>query len=113
MNVRELGAVLNRLRPGNQAELAQAIGQNATIRVWLSQDGKVPTEAELAQEYIRYQADVAVEVVYQKRAVEYPPLESVIDAVDKALIGEKVEWNALVVRMDAIKAKYPLPGESP
>ena len=43
----------------------------------------------------------------QKRKIEYPPLGEILDALFKKEAGDSTEWDALTVRREAIKTKYP------
>jgi hypothetical protein len=45
----------------------------------------------------------------KRRAAEYPPIVDALDALYWQAKGDPSKWAAYVAKIDAIKAKYPIP----
>ena len=72
---------------------------------WLDQNQTQPTEAEIAAEVARLQAEYAAQEYQRQRATEYPPIGDQLDALWK---GGDAAAEMLATVM-AVKAKYPKP----
>jgi hypothetical protein len=72
---------------------------------WLDNEHTKPTEAEIAAEVARLQAEYERNEYQRKRAPEYPPIGDQLDALWKG--GEDAE--EMLAKVQAVKAKYPKP----
>lgn len=70
---------------------------------WLDQNQTQPTEAEIAAEVARLQAEYEAKEYQRQRAAEYP---SFADQFDLLYHGGYDAWKAAI---DAVKTKYPKP----
>ena len=68
---------------------------------WLDQNQTQPTEAEIAAEVARLQAEYEAKEYQRQRAAEYP---SFADQFDLLYHGGYDAWKAAI---DAVKTKYP------
>jgi len=73
---------------------------------WLDTNQTQPTEAEIAAEVIRLQAEYDAQAYARSRAPEYPPIGDQLDALFKA--GVYPAEMAAVIQ--AVKDKYPKEG---
>jgi hypothetical protein len=62
------------------------------------------TEAEIAAEITRLQAEYDAKEYQRKRAAEYPPITDYIDGVVK---GDQAQIQSYINACLAVKAKYP------
>ena len=86
---------LHSLRPG-----AEWILRGDELE-WLDQSQTQPTEAEIAAEVARLQAEYEAKEYQRQRAAEYP---SFADQFDLLYHGGYDAWKAAI---DAVKTKYP------
>jgi len=70
---------------------------------WMDTEQTQPTEAEIAAEVIRLQAEYDAQAYARNRAPEYPPIGDQLDALFKA--GVYPAEMAAVIQ--AVKDKYP------
>lgn len=94
--IRKPDALLS-LRPG-----AQWVLRGDDLE-WLDTAQTQPTDAEIAAEIARLQADYAAKQYQRDRAAEYP---SFADQFDLLYHGGYDAWKAAI---DAIKQEYPKP----
>ena len=73
---------------------------------WLDTNQTQPTEAEIAAEVIRLQAEYDAQAYARSRAPEYPPIGDQLDALFKAGVFP-AEMAAVI---QAVKDKYPKEG---
>lgn len=73
---------------------------------WQSTDQTVPSEAEIAAEVARLEAEYAATEYQRKRADEYPPMSDYLDGVVK---GDQAQIDKYIADCLAVKAKYPKP----
>lgn len=78
-------------------------GDYASIE-WLDEVHPKPTEAEIAAEVARLQAEYDANEYQRKRALEYPPITDYIDGVVK---GDQAQIDAYIAACLAVKAKHP------
>ena len=71
---------------------------------WLDTEQTQPTEAEIADEVARLQAEYEAKAYQRSRASEYPPITDYLDGVVK---GDQVQIDAYIAACQAVKAKYP------
>ena len=86
---------LRSLRPGAEWVIGGDVLQ------WVDQNQTRPTDAEIAAEITRLQADYDAKEYQRKRAKEYP---STADQFDLLYHGGYDAWKAAI---DAVKTKYP------
>jgi hypothetical protein len=79
-------------------------GDNYSGLGWLDQNQTQPTEAEIAAEVARLQAEYEAKEYQRQRAAEYP---SFADQFDLLYHGGYDAWKAAI---DAVKTKYPKEG---
>ncbi len=91
---------LSTLRPG--AEWYIQVGDIT----WLDETQTRPTDAEIAAEIARLEAEYAAQEYARKRAAEYPPMSDYLDGVVK---GDQAQIDKYIVDCLAVKAKYPKP----
>ena len=70
---------------------------------WHSTNQTQPTEAEIAAEITRLQAEYDAQAYARSRASEYPAIGDQLDALWKG--GD--EAAAMLAKVQAVKAKYP------
>jgi hypothetical protein len=72
---------------------------------WLDTEQTLPTDAEIATELARLQAQYDAKEYARKRAPEYPPIGDQLDALWKggAAAAE------MLAKVQAVKTKYPKP----
>jgi len=75
---------------------------------WLDTEQTQPTDAEIAAEITRLEADYAAKQYQRDRASEYPSITDYIDGVVK---GDQAQIQAYIDACLAVKAKYPKPAE--
>lgn len=92
---------LHSLRP--QAEWAIQNQDYATLE-WLDNTQSKPSEAELATEVTRLEAEWNATEYQRQRAAEYPPITDYIDGVVK---GDSAQVQKYIDECLAVKAKYP------
>ena len=80
------------------------IGDTYSGIEWLSDGQQIPTEAEVAAEQSRLQAEYDSAEYQRKRAAEYPPITDYLDGVVK---GDQAQIDAYIAACQAVKAKYP------
>jgi hypothetical protein len=73
---------------------------------WLDTNQTQPTEAEIAAEVIRLQAEYAAQAYARSRVTEYPPIGDQLDALFKA----GVYPAEMAAAIQAVKDKYPKEG---
>lgn len=88
------------LRPG-----AQWVLRGDEIE-WLDEAQTRPTDAEIAAEVARLEAEYAATEYQRKRAAEYPPMSDYLDGVVK---GDQAQIDKYIADCLAVKAKYPKP----
>ena len=86
---------LHSLRPGAQWVLRDGVLE------WIDQNQTQPTEAEIAAEVARLQAEYEAKEYQRQRAAEYP---SFANQFDLLYHGGYDAWKAAI---DAVKTKYP------
>ena len=91
---------LQSLRPGAQWVLR---GDNLE---WLDTEQTQPTEAEIAVEVERLQAEYEAKEYQRQRAAEYPPITDYLDGIVK---GDTEQVQAYIDACLAVKVKYPKP----
>ena len=64
------------------------------------------TDAEIAAEVIRLQAEYEAKEYARKRQKEYPPVTDYLDGVVK---GNQTQIDAYIAACQAVKTKYPKP----
>lgn len=94
---------LQSLRPG-----AQWVLRGDDLE-WLDQEQTQPTDAEIAAEITRLQAEYDAKEYQRDRAPEYPTLAEFADAYYWAQKGNNDLMDAYVAKCDAVKLKYPKP----
>ena len=72
---------------------------------WLDTEQTRPTDAEIAAEITRLQAEYDAKEYARKRAPEYPPIGDQLDALWKG--GDAAA--EMLAKVQAVKAKYPKP----
>jgi hypothetical protein len=98
-------AIIN-LRPGAAWSLD---GDDYSGLEWLDQEQTKPTEQELVEETERVVQEQLRNLYQRKRRLEYPPLGDQLDALWKG--GDAAE--EMLAKVQAIKDKYPKPGQNP
>ena len=88
------------LRPG-----AQWVLRDGALE-WLDEVQTRPTDAEIAAEVARLEAEYAATEYQRKRAAEYPPMSDYLDGVVK---GDQAQIDKYIADCLAVKAKYPKP----
>lgn len=73
---------------------------------WLDEVQQRPTDAEIASEVARLQAEFDAAQYQRQRAAEYPPITDYLDGVVK---GDQAQIDAYIADCQAVKAKYPKP----
>jgi hypothetical protein len=73
---------------------------------WLDTEQTQPTDAEIAAEVQRLQAEYDSKAYARSRAAEYPPITDYIDGVVK---GDQAQVQTYIDACLAVKAKYPKP----
>jgi len=73
------------------------------ILIWHDTNQTQPTEAEIAAEVIRLQAEYDAQAYARSRVTEYPPIGDQLDALFKAGVFP-AEMAAVI---QAVKDKYP------
>ena len=73
---------------------------------WLDEVQTCPTDAEIAAEVARLEAEYAATEYQRKRAAEYPPMSDYLDGVVK---GDQAQIDKYIADCLAVKAKYPKP----
>jgi len=91
------------LRPG-----AQFILRGNEIE-WHDTEQTQPTDAEIATEITRLQADYASKLYQRNRAAEYPPFADLADALYHQSKGDETKLTAYLTKCEAVKTKYPKP----
>jgi len=91
------------LTPGAEWTLT---GDEYAGLTWISEDIKQPTQAAVAKEVKRLQAEYDAAEYQRLRAAEYPSINDYIDGVVK---GDEAQVAAYVAACLAVKAKYPKP----
>lgn len=91
------GNALLSLRPGSEWVIR---GDNIE---WLDTKQTRPTDAEIAAEVIRLQAEYDAKEYARKRAPEYPPIGDQLDALFKAGAFPA----DMAAKIQAVKDKYP------
>ena len=92
------------LRPGAQWMLRD--DDYANIE-WIDTIQAKPTEEEIAVEIIRLQAEYDNKQYQRDRAVEYPPLADLADAMYWAAQGDNTKLDNYYAACEAVKQKYP------
>lgn len=85
------------LRPG-----AEWVIRNGSLE-WLDTQQTQPTDAEMASEVIRLQAEHDAKKYARKRAAEYPSIGDQLDALWKG--GDAAA--EMLAKVQAVKTKYP------
>jgi hypothetical protein len=85
------------LRPG-----AEWVIHNDNLK-WLDTKHTQPTDAEIASEVIRLQAENDTKEYARKRAAEYPTIGDQLDALWKG--GDAAA--EMLAKVNAVKTKYP------
>jgi uncharacterized small protein (DUF1192 family) len=88
------------LRPNSKWQVID----NDTI-VWLDTEQTQPTDAEIAAEITRLEADYAAKQYQRSRAAKYPAIGDQLDALWKG--GAAAE--EMLAAVMAVKSKYPKP----
>jgi len=70
---------------------------------WLDTNQTQPTEAEIAAEVIRLQAEYDAQAYARSRVTEYPPIGDQLDALFKAGVFPA----EMAAAIQAVKDKYP------
>ena len=96
--VKKISGALLSLRPGAQWVL------HGDDLEWLDTEQVKPTEAEIAAEVARLQAEYDNNEYQRQRASEYPPITDYLDGVVK---GDQAQIDAYIAACQAVKAKYP------
>lgn len=86
------------LRPGAQWTLC---GDDLE---WVDTVQTQPTDAEIAAEIVRLQAEYDAKEYQRLRAAEYPDFRDYLDGVVK---GDQAQIDAYIAACQAVKAKYP------
>lgn len=73
---------------------------------WLDTEQTRPTDAEIAAEITRLEADYAAKQYQRDRAAEYPDFKDYLDGIVK---GDQAQIDAYIAACQAVKAKYPKP----
>lgn len=73
---------------------------------WLDNEQTQPTDAEIAAEISRLQAERDATEYQRQRRAEYPPITDYLDGVVK---GDQAQIDAYIAACQAVKAKYPKP----
>jgi hypothetical protein len=74
---------------------------------WLDQNQTQPTDAEIAAEVTRLQAEYDAKAYQRSRATEYPSLADFADAYYWAQNGDDTKMTAYIEKCAAVKEKYP------
>ncbi len=91
---------LQSLRPG-----AQWVLRGDDLE-WLDTEQTQPTEAEIAVEVERLQAEYEAIEYQRQRAAEYPPITDYLDGIVK---GDTEQVQTYIDACLAVKVKYPKP----
>lgn len=94
---------LHSLRP--QSEWSIQNKDYSTLE-WLDNTQSKPSEAELATEVSRLEAEWNATEYQRLRAAEYPPMSDYLDGVVK---GDQAQIDKYIADCQAVKAKYPKP----
>ena len=74
---------------------------------WLDANQTKPTEAEIAAEVTRLQAEYNAKAYQRSRATEYPSLADFADAYYWAQNGDDTKMTAYIEKCAEVKEKYP------
>lgn len=74
---------------------------------WKNYDVAPITEEQINAEVLRLQAEYDSKDYQRKRAVEYPPLTDLADAMYWAAQGDNTKLEAYYAACEAVKLKYP------
>lgn len=74
---------------------------------WNDTEQTQPTEAEIATEVTRLQAEYDAQEYARSRVTEYPSLAEFADAYYWAQKGDNTLMDAYVAKCDDVKTKYP------
>jgi hypothetical protein len=99
MRISKINAILS-LSPG-----AEVVVRGEEVE-WINPSVAPVTEAQIATELVRLQADYDSKEYQRKRAVEYPPVTDYLDGIVK---GNTAQVQAYVDACLAVKEKYPKP----
>jgi len=87
----------------NLVPSAKFSSANRVITEWLTEGVAQPTDAEIAAEITRLEADYAAKQYQRKRAAAYP---SIADQLDQIYHEGIDAWKATIA---AVKQEYPKP----
>ena len=96
-----------------KSEILQSLRPNAQwvlrgdILEWVDTIQTEPTEQELQLENIRLQAEYDAREYQRRRALEYPPLADLADAMYWASQGDNTKLDNYYAACEAVKLKYP------
>lgn len=88
------------LRPNSEWILSDGVLE------WRDQTQTKPTDAEIASEVARLQAEYDAIEYQRQRAAEYPPITDYLDGVVK---GDQAQIDKYIADCQAVKVKYPKP----
>ena len=74
---------------------------------WLDTNQTKPTDAQIAAEVTRLQAEYDAKAYQRSRASEYPSLADFADAYYWAQNGDDTKMTAYIEKCEAVKTKYP------
>jgi hypothetical protein len=74
---------------------------------WFDTEQTRPTDAEIATELARLQAQYDANEYQRFRVDEYPPLTDLADALYHQSKGDETKLTAYLAKCEAVKQKYP------
>jgi hypothetical protein len=74
---------------------------------WFDTEQTQPTDAEIATELARLQAQYDANEYQRLRVDEYPPLTDLADALYHQSKGDETKLTAYLAKCEAVKQKYP------
>lgn len=104
-----IGEALQRLRPGSEWIIN---GDSYSGLKWLDPDTIPPTEEEVIAEIEIVKKEFENTQYQRDRKPEYPKWEVFADALYWQSKGDDSKMAAYVAACDAVKAKYPKPGDN-
>jgi len=99
MRISKIDAILS-LSPG-----AEVVVRGEEVE-WIKPSIAPVTEAQIAAELVKLQADYDSKEYQRKRAAEYPPVTDYLDGIVK---GNTAQVQAYIDACLAVKEKYPKP----
>ena len=101
-----ISQAIQNLRPGSQFNVIGGDDMQVSRIEWLDDNTTAPTDAEIAAEVFRLEAEQAANAYKAQRAAEYPAIGDQLDALFHAGVFPP-EMAAMI---QAVKDKYPKGG---